>query len=192
MVNGLFASRARSLLRIALIMNTAVLGLRSRAASGEGVGGDGLAGIGRGIERILAFFKRADYQRSGDLVAPLVGGVERDVDAGCAHKGVVVVVHEGEEYALSPIATGLLPAPLLVREVVEWLRRCRAEEGSVRCEGPEVSRAPVFLDQVGTRAACRHATGEEGSRRNSEQEGCERGEEQGAHNLVSHDGVLLG
>src|SRR6185503_7868500 len=125
------------------------------------------------------------------LVATLPRSLECDVDAGRGHEGVVVVVHEGEEHAPGAVAPGLLPAPLLIREVEERLRRRRAEESSVRREGPEVFCASGFLDQVGAGAARRQRIREEWRERHGEQEDRERGEEQGPDDLVSHAMYLL-
>src|SRR6476661_10876271 len=76
------------------------LSVRLHAAAGDGVGGDGIAGIGAGIERILTAGELAHLQRAGDVVASVAHGVQGNVDAADVEEAAVVVEHEGEDDSL--------------------------------------------------------------------------------------------
>src|SRR6185436_11643322 len=84
------------------------LPVRPHAAAGNGVGGNGIAGIGGGIERILLAGELAHLQRAGDVVAPSAHRVQEDVDAADVQELVVLIEHEGEDHSLEAVVAVLL------------------------------------------------------------------------------------
>jgi hypothetical protein len=70
--------------------------------------------------------------------------VKDDVHAAEVEQGAAGVEREVEEHALGAPTAIVLPYPLLVAEIEDFLGRARAEERAILSEGPDGLGAAAF------------------------------------------------